>query len=327
VDAGRAQRPLDSTGWPPGRRGFTGPAADPPYSGAVLPAREIPLRARVRLAHAAVQALATRCGVDLLHIKGPAVDPGLRREDHGGADVDVIVRPDQLDVLLAALTGAGWRRATGFTAGSPFDHAANYVHEHWGLLDVHRTYPGLDADPGLTFRTLWRDRRTIQLAAVDCAVPDRTAQSLILLLHAARTRAGGGHPDIGPNWSDLEEEQRRQIRDLAATLHAEVGLAAATGELGRYAGDPRAALWRAVGDGGSRLAEWRARVRAAPTARAKASVALRSLGVNRYYLEQRLGHPASRTEMAREFARRIGRAGREGAALVRPRARRTGGRR
>ncbi len=39
---------------------------------------DVPLPVRVELAHAAVQVLAEQAGVDVLHIKGPAVHPGLR---------------------------------------------------------------------------------------------------------------------------------------------------------------------------------------------------------------------------------------------------------
>ncbi len=283
----------------------------------VVDARDIPVHARVRLAHAAVQVLGREHGVDLLHIKGPAVDTGLRLGGHGGGDVDVIVRPEHVPALVAALEATGWRLATSFTSGSAFEHAANYFHDSWGLLDVHRSYPGLDDDPSGAFESLWQRRKTISLAAIPCEVPDRTAQSLILLLHAARSAAPGvTHPDLGPNWFDLGEADRAAIHDLAATLHAEVALAAATGHLSDYAGDPRAAIWQVFTEGGSRLDEWRARFRAAPTLRSKASVAARSLAVNRYYLEQRLGRAPSRADTAREFVRRLGQAGREAGSTV-----------
>ena len=288
--------------------------------GLVVDARDIPTRARVRLAHAAVQALSREHRVDVLHIKGPAVAPGLRPPGRGGADVDVLVRPAHVPALVAALEATRWRRETGFTSGSPFDHAANYFHDSWGLLDVHRSFPGLDEDPDAAFETLWRRRTTVDLAAIACAVPDRTAQSLILLLHAARSATPGSpHPDLGPNWHDLDEQQRAAITELAADVHAEVGLAAATGRLEQYAGDPRAALWRVFADDGSRLEEWRARLSAAPTVRAKAGVALRAFAVNRYYLEQRLGHPPTRAEVAREFVRRLGQGAREAASPLRRR--------
>ncbi len=272
--------------------------------------REVPTPVRVRLAHAAVQRIAEGCDVQVLHIKGPAVAPGLRPWSHGGSDVDVIVRPDGVERLMAALAAHGWGTETTFEAGSAFDHAANLFHPSWGLLDVHRLYPGMDRDPALAFEVLWERRTSTDIAHVACPVPDPLAQSLVLLLHAARTPTGGVHPDIGPNWTDRTEADRQALRELAARTGATVGLAAATGDLAVHAGSPEAALWEVFTEGGDRLDEWRARWRSARGPAAKASVAVRSLGVNRYYLRQKLGHEPSRPEMAREFVRRFGQLGR-----------------
>ncbi len=272
----------------------------------------MPLPVRVELAHAAVEWLARRSGVDVLHIKGPAVAPGLRTRASTGSDVDVIVRPDGVPALMAALAEHGWKVETTFDAGSAFDHAANLYHPSWGLLDVHRHYPGMDRDPTHAFEVLWARRTTIELGHVRCAVPDPLAQSLVLLLHAARTPHGdGNHPDVAPNWTDRSESDRDALRALAAQTGATVGLAAATGTLAEYAGDPEAALWEVFAHPGDRLDEWHARWRAARGPGAKVSVAARSLGVNRYYLRQRLGHEPTRPEVAREFGRRLGQAGAE----------------
>jgi len=267
---------------------------------------DVPLPVRVELAHAAVQALADRAGVDVLHIKGPAVHPGLRTTGGTGTDVDVIVRPSGVDALVAALAGHGWRVETGFQTGSAFDHAANFFHESWGLLDVHRHYPGMEHDPGHAFERLWVSRGSVELAHVPCAVPEPIAQSLVLLLHAARTpRRGRTHPDIAPNWTDRTPEDRERIRALAADTGSTVALAAAIGELDRYRGEPEAAIWEVFVDGGDRLDEWGARIRAARGPGAKASVVLRALRVNRYYLGQKLGHEPDRGEVVTEFFRRI----------------------
>jgi Uncharacterised nucleotidyltransferase len=280
---------------------------------------DVPLPVRVELAHAAVQALAEDAGVDVLHIKGPAVQRGLRGRVTGGSDVDVIVRPSGVDRLVAALTAHGWRVETTFDAGSAFDHAANFFHESWGLLDVHRHYPGMDRDPAAAFERLWSTHGTVDLAHVPCPVPDPLAQSLVLLLHAARTPHGDGpHPDIAPNWTDRTPEERDRIRVLAADTGSTVALAAATGTLDQFEGTPEAAVWEVFVHGGDRLDEWSARFRAARGPRAKASVAWRSLQVNEYYLAQRLGHPPTRGEVAVEFARRLGAAARAvGSRLVR----------
>ncbi len=271
----------------------------------------IPTAVRVELAHAAVQRLAESVAVDVLHIKGPAVHPGLRTRASGGSDVDVIVRPADVDRLMATLHDHGWEVETTFGAGSVFDHAANLYHPSWGLLDVHRHYPGMDRDPAHAFETLWSTRGSVDLAHVPCPVPDPLSQSLVLLLHAARTPRGNlVHPDVAPNWTDRTPEERDRLRALAAETGATVALAAATGTIDEYAGTPEAALWEVFAHGGDRIDEWGARLRAARGPRAKASVAARALRVNRYYLGQRLGHPPSRREVAVEFFRRFAAAGR-----------------
>lgn len=280
----------------------------------------IPTAVRVELAHAAVQRLAESVGVDVLHIKGPAVHPGLRTRASTGSDVDVMVRPAGVDRLMATLRAHGWELETTFGAGSVFDHAANLYHPSWGLLDVHRHYPGMDRDPAHAFDTLWSTRGSVDLAHVACPVPDPLAQSLVLLLHAARTPRGNlEHPDVAPNWTDRTPEERDRLRALAAETGATVALAAATGTIDEHAGTPEAALWEVFAHGGDRLDEWGARLRAARGPRAKASVAARALRVNRYYLAQRLGHPPSRREVVVEFFRRFGAAGRALAGrVVRP---------
>ncbi|MBM6399147.1 nucleotidyltransferase family protein [Phycicoccus sonneratiae] len=277
-------------------------------------ARDVPTSVRVALAHAAVQRLADEAGADVLHIKGPAVAPGLRPWASGGSDVDVIVRPEHLERLMSALDAHGWRSETTFEAGSAFDHAANLFHPSWGLLDVHRLYPGMERDPSGAFAVLWEDRGRTSIAHVPCVVPDPLAQSLVLLLHAARTPTGGEHPDVPANWTRRTDAERDAIRSLAVRTGSTVGLAAATGDLAAHAGTPEAALWEVFTEGGDRLDEWRARWRAARGPRAKASVAVRSLGVNRYYLAQRLGHEPTRTEVAREALARFAHLGRALAA-------------
>ncbi|PKW27091.1 nucleotidyltransferase family protein [Phycicoccus duodecadis] len=283
----------------------------------------VPLAVRVELAHAAVQRLAEGAGVDLLHIKGPAVAPGLRGHTGASADADVLVRPDGVDRLMAALVAHGWRLETGFASGSAFDHAANLYHPGWGLLDVHRLYPGMGRDPAAAFAALWAERGTTALAHVPCPVPSPVGQSLVLLLHAARTRVGGEHPDIAPNWTARSEEHRRAVRALAERTGSTVALAAATGALDEHRGTPEAALWEVFAHDDDRLGEWRARWRSARGPAAKASVAVRSVGVNRYYLRQRLGHEPSRAEVGAAFVRRL----RVGARALAARARRsrTGG--
>ena len=272
----------------------------------------MPLPVRVQLAHAAVQWLAGDSGVDVLHIKGPAVAPGLRPRGGSGTDVDVIVRPDGVERLMDALGRHGWRVETTFDAGSAFDHAANLYHPSWGLLDVHRHYPGMERDPAAAFAVLWERRQHVSSATSGAPCPTRwPSPSSCSSTRRAPATVRPSTPTSRRTGPTAPSADRRALRELAARTGATVGLAAATGTLHEHAGDPEAALWEVFAHPGDRLDEWHARWRAARGVRAKASVAGRSLAVNRYYLRLRLGHEPTRAEVAREFVRRLGRAAAE----------------
>lgn len=261
--------------------------------------------ARVKLAHAVVQRVADLAGVDILHIKGYALDPELRYEGRASRDVDVLVRPAQVASLLAALRRSGWQDYASFASGSAFEHSWTLWHETWGFADVHRFFPGITAEPGLAFRVLWRDRMTTDLAGFTCQVPGIAAQTLILVLHSApRANRERGRQDLAVAWDEAPPERRDAVRALAAELRAEVGFAAALGGLEDYRDRPEYDLWKVLSEGGTRIEEWRARVAAAPGLAAKARLVLRAPLVNVEHLEHTLGHRPARWEIAREFVAR-----------------------
>ncbi|MEU3847571.1 hypothetical protein AB0E44_11365 [Micrococcus terreus] len=95
------------------------------------PESGIPLEARIQLGHAMVQGVADQVGVDLVHIKGYAVDQGLYREGRASTDVDIWVRPSQVYRLIQALAAHDWKPLTSFRSGSIFEHAAVSHHPTW----------------------------------------------------------------------------------------------------------------------------------------------------------------------------------------------------
>lgn len=272
---------------------------------------DIPLAARVALAHAYAQALAEDHGVDLLHIKGPAVAPALRGQRGSGTDVDVLVRPAHVQAWMTALVGDGWWVDTDFTTSSVFDHAATLRHHEWGLMDVHRSYPGLDRDAAATFDRLWAGAQPRMIANYPCPVPEEIAERLILISHAARSAHREVHPDIAASWGEADEETRTAVETLAADLGALVPLRIATGRAAEVAHLPEAAVWLVFTNPEDRLGEWRARWRSAATPRAKAAILVRGIAVNRHYLEAELGRPATRLDLARAWWRRVGALGTE----------------
>ena len=262
----------------------------------------VPQRVRAAMAHGALQRAAELAGVDLLHIKGRSVDPALRRPRSGGSDADVLVRPAQVEDLVARMRTTGWRQLSTFDSDSDFGSAVTFHHDHWGYADVHRFFPGIGAQADTAFQRLWRDRTTRTIAGIDCQVPDLTGQSLILILNAARgMTAGGGAGEVAVIWGDAPPERRAAISALVTDLRAEVAFAAATGDLERYRHRRDYDLWRIESRGGTRVGRWVARVKAAPTFREAVCVLARAPLVNVRHLAFVLGREPTRRDVAREF--------------------------
>lgn len=268
---------------------------------------DMPLWARLHLTHAVMQSIADEAGVDLLHIKGPAVAAELRTAPRRSSDVDVLVRPAHLPQFLAALDGHGWRLVTSFAEGSPFGHAANYGHDNWTYVDVHRNFPGPLLKPDKVFEILWQERILADIAHRSCALPNLAAQVVILALHEARGHQARGTFEA---WELSGEVRREQAWTLARRLDAEVPMAAAVGRLREFRDRRDYALWRFWSEpesdapGGDRLSEWKARLRSARGVRAYGSVLASMVRVNRTHLRMELGHEPSRGEIVAEYRHR-----------------------
>lgn len=273
------------------------------------PAVEVPMSVRLRLGRAAVQDLADRAAVDMLHLKGDAVDLDLRPE-HAGTDIDVLVRPGHESLLDDALRGHGWEVYSTFEWGSPFGHAQTYFNPTWGFLDLHRRFPGVGLDPATAFDLLWSQRGAMDFGGVVCQVPDSTAQAVILVINGARTEPRERF-DVTHIWGNADDAARSRLRQGAARLHAQLAFDTAIGELHRHRGAREYALWKSVSEGGSRTGQWAARVAAAKTLRERAAVIARAPMVNIAVLSHRLGRRAGPIDVAVEFFARPVRALRE----------------
>lgn len=275
----------------------------------------VPLQVRVRVAHAALNVLASRQTIDVLHIKGAAGDRSLRPEGRGGTDADLLVRPDHTDEFLDALASAGWVSLTSFESDSDFGSSCTLWHDFWGIADVHRFFPGIGASPQYAFERLWRDRQVMEMAGIPCWVPSVPAQAVILVLNAARSQ-GSRQRDVDAAWHRATPERRRVIAALVADLQAEVAFAAGIGDLERFRGAREYDLWRIESQGGTRIARWRARIKAAPTQREKVVLLLRVPKVNVDHLAVVLGRPPTTRDVVREFFARPARGVSEEARLL-----------
>lgn len=270
----------------------------------------VPTEVRVRLAHGVAQRLAELHDVDLLHVKGPAVDPTVR-EPKRSSDADVLVRPAHLTRFVAALRAGGWEERSGFDEGSAFGHAANWHHPGLGYLDVHRRWPGPTLPADEVFERWWSQRTSVTIASRACPTPDVDTQALIILLHAARDR-GQADTEVARLWRDVGSERRAALREQAADLGAEVALAAAVGELDQHRDAPDYHLWLAHSTTETdRLDDWVGRWRAARGVPAHLALLGRALVVNRAHLAMQLGRAPRPGEVAAAWFQRWGRLLRE----------------
>jgi hypothetical protein len=265
----------------------------------------VPVPVRLAFAHAALQVIAAEARVDILHIKGVAVDASIDTSVGSGSDADVLVRPSQIPLFLEHLESRGWTLYSAFELGSPFGHAASYLHNCWGFGDIHRHFPGIGLPADQAFERLWSTRTTKPLAGVLCDVPSLAAQMLVMVLNAARSGGASNRLALAHTaWEEAPPELREQVTALVVDLRAQVAFSAGLGELEQYRGRREYLLWKVASQGGTRLEEWVARVWAAPTPRAALRLALRAPLVNREHLAIRIGHRPTRLDVLREFAAR-----------------------
>lgn len=275
------------------------------------PVSQIPVVVRTTMGHAAVQALADGAGLDVLHLKGPAADASLRAPRGPSSDIDVLVRPSHLDRLLGVLLAHGWSRLTSFERGSAFEHAAVWHHPTWGSMDLHRRWPGFTVDPETAFERIWGERDARALAGQPVNVPCRAAEALILLLHVARGPATRHAAERAHAWDGLSDREQEQVRALVEELGAQVPFALVMDDFDSVADQRTADLWWVASHGGGRLAEWRARLKAAPNRREAVRTGLAGLLVSRDYVRLDLQREPTALDLARYNARRARRAVRE----------------
>lgn len=264
---------------------------------------DIPLAARVELAHAELQALAREAGADTLLVKGYATDRRLMHAGRHSTDVDVLVRPRHVARLTRALQAHGWETVSTFRTGSIFHHAQTMRHEHWGLVDIHRSFPGFEFAPEALFDELWERRTTQPVASFPCDVPQPLDQALLLVVHAARSPQNIEH-DVGHLARVLAPQDWRLLEQRCEQLSASVAFAAATGRLPLYRDRPSHDLWLVLSHEGTRSQEWRARMRAATTLRAKLRIVASAPLPNIDHLRMDLGREPTAGDVLRVTLRR-----------------------
>ncbi|WP_404371455.1 nucleotidyltransferase family protein [Kytococcus sedentarius] len=213
------------------------------------------------LACAACQEVARRSNVDALFVKGVSAQRQFPLRTRAGSDVDVLVRPDHVSRYVDALQQAGWVLMRDSNALDLSNHAVVLEHPVFACtVDVHRNFPGFDADAGEVFDAMWQDREHVAVAGRPCDAPSRIHHGSLLIVNAARTAGSVEARQVWEGWSD---EERSAARVSIASFKGES--AAATQLPAAFQAAGQARYWQVVADRPTGTAMWLARLWDTPT--------------------------------------------------------------
>lgn len=182
-----------------------------------------------QLAAALAFTVARRHGLQCLLIKGHASQTHGVTGDRTAADIDLLVNPDDIEVLVAALEACGWAQRLHSKLGDMLAwHAVTMSHPQWPTdIDVHRYFPGLLAHPSTAFGVLWQRRAETELAGVSAAMVDAPSSLILEALHSQRTprsrvETNGEERDdmVRRAFGRLDPSGVMQVRALARELGA-----------------------------------------------------------------------------------------------------------
>lgn len=271
-----------------------------------------PTHTLLRISHALLDYLGAEVDVRVLHIKGVAIDPTLAEGRHGSTDCDVVIHPSNIDTYTRCLEANGWELRTTFEHGSVFNHAATYYHPVWGTVDVHRAFPGLDADPAYTFESWWHHSHTVELGGRTIHVLSLLDQRVLLLMHAARSsRSRKGH-DYNVVWECATPAERAEVEARAVELGGKTPLMLVTSCEGQsrwesVRGSKDFHLWSAMSRDANPTEVWVAQLQDAPKWSDKVRVMWSAMHINRDHLAVHLDRTPTRSEMRRAWIERLGR--------------------
>lgn len=177
----------------------------------------------VLLATALVDHVAASADLPVLCIKGPAATMMGLRENHVSADVDVLVRPEDLHRMVELLGAKGWlERPSGRAVVREYMHSRTLYHPQWNCdIDVHDRFPGVEAPAGSAFDALWRDRQYLVMAARSIPVPSIPAAVIFQALHSLRAMDDPRHQrEYSGLFERVDASLHQDIVDLSMELQA-----------------------------------------------------------------------------------------------------------
>ncbi len=176
----------------------------------------------VALAAAQVAYLGKAYGIDFLIIKGPGATHQGVRPTRESADVDVMVRERDTELLVQVFKGLGWIPRPHDKDDVFPSHSTTLYHPQWPCdIDVHHHFPGFETGTDIAFDALWERRTTYLSAGHMVNIPDRNSAALIQALHSLRA-----------SWLPVNQMDYNHLKSISVSFEEIHAIAARTGSLG-----------------------------------------------------------------------------------------------
>lgn len=176
----------------------------------------------VLLTHALLAHIATENNIRVLFIKGPGLVIQELRLPYQSSDADVLVEPAHFARYLELMEGRGWLRRPTDPDGDRFpSHSVAYYHPQWpNDIDVHNTFPGLEANDTIVFDGLWKNHDLVSMAERQVPIPSLEGSRLLLLLHCLRAPWGIRQTKEYNHLLELDITDPDEFLNLAVLLDA-----------------------------------------------------------------------------------------------------------
>jgi len=193
----------------------------PPARATPPPSEVLRINESILLSAALVAHIAASFNIRVLLIKGPAATMVGARPSRPSLDLDILIQPSDVDVLLHALEQRGWEPRIHDVSEAFPEHSSTLINPGWPSdIDVHWRFPGFYADESVVFERLWTAKQSVVIGGRPAWTLSHHDALLVTLLHALRSPANGVlHHDVAFCFREIAATPRlhyQRAQDLGA---------------------------------------------------------------------------------------------------------------
>lgn len=153
-------------------------------------------RAYIALALGLIGWISASRAVDAVLVKGAAAELTGLRPAYNFGDVDIVVRPAELEVFRGELAQRGWLSRPFEDKDDVFPkHSISMYHPQWPIdIDIHYRFPGFEAATEDIIDEIRKDALLLRTGELPLEIPSRLGCIVFQALHQLRSPWEAGSP-------------------------------------------------------------------------------------------------------------------------------------